>query len=142
MGICFMVVSAGAHYVGDCVGGTIITANSYANDKGGYCDVAQGNCNGETFCVSTDNDGLLNWWSAHLWCQANGGTLARFHNVCPGTNYANNNNRGTCANLTATMDPASQNSVWVLEASYVPNALKGSVSSANKAGRLKAICEN
>ena len=83
------------------MGGTIITANSYANDQGGYCDPAQNNCNGETFCVSSDNGGNLNWWSAFLWCQTNNGTLASFYEVCPGTRLSvDTTTRGYCANLT------------------------------------------
>jgi len=97
MGICLWAgVSCAEGYSGPCVGGTIITANSYTHDVGGYCDEEQGNCNGYTFCVS---NGAMTWWSGHLWCKANGGRLADFEIMCPGSPTSIDEARGACANL-------------------------------------------
>jgi hypothetical protein len=68
-------------------GGTIITANSYGNDKGGQCNDPSDpnltkNCNGKRFCWGL---GSQNWWSAYTWCESIGGRLASFESVCPGT---------------------------------------------------------
>ena len=67
-------------------GGTIITANSYGNDKGGLCNdpndtTKTNNCNGMRFCWGPER---VNWWSAFTWCESIGGKIARFENVCPG----------------------------------------------------------
>ena len=55
-------------------GGTIITANSYGNDKGGLCndpsnsDLSQ-NCNGKRFCM---NAYYISIWNNLTWCDAIG----------------------------------------------------------------------
>ena len=79
-------------------GGTIITANSYGNDKGGLCNDPSNpdltnNCNGKRFCRGGN---LMNWWSSFTWCESIGGQLASFENACPGTQPLS---RITCANI-------------------------------------------
>ena len=143
MGICFVAASAGAHYEGDCVGGTIITANSYANDKGGYCDVAQGNCNGDTFCLSTVNGGYLTWWSAHLWCESNGGRLASFYEVCPGVSIGRNGTDGACPNMTKAFKDGW---FYVLETENKSISFSifsnGNISANHKHSGARALCVN
>ena len=80
-------------------GGTIITANSYGNDKsGGLChdpsdpNVTQ-NCNGKRFCK---NGNVQNWWTSFVWCNEIGGRLASFESVCPGVQTFNS---GACPNI-------------------------------------------
>ena len=89
--------------------GTIITANSYGNDKsGGLChdpsdpNVTQ-NCNGKRFCRSGNT---MNWWSGFTWCESIGGKLASFEHACPGNQTINS---GTCANLKGT----ESNWIWI-----------------------------
>jgi len=88
-----------------CVGGQEITANKYGvvdgvnQDKGGYCLADGSNCNGQTFCVSNQN---INWWSAVLWCQSNGGTLADLETLCPGIRSTGDNpSADACPNFTS-----------------------------------------
>ena len=86
-------------------GGTIIKANEYGNDKGGYCNdptndeiTEKDNCNGMEFCMSNN---VMNWWSAFTWCESIGGQHATFAHMCPTTKpYQNRTTRGYCANLT------------------------------------------
>ena len=82
-------------------GGTIITANSYGNDKGGLCNDPSDpnlddNCNGKSFCHGSKK---INWWSAFTWCESLGGRLANFSNACPGVQIRPNNTAGICANV-------------------------------------------
>ena len=85
-------------------GGTIITANSYGNDKGGYCNDPNNteltnNCNGKRFCRSGN---AMNWWSSFTWCESIGGKLASFESMCPGVQIASQwKVYGACPNLTA-----------------------------------------
>ena len=71
-------------------GGTIITANSYGNDKsGGLCHDPNNpeltnNCNGMRFCQGP----TMNWWSSFTWCESIGGKLVSFEHLCPGTQTA------------------------------------------------------
>ena len=79
-------------------GGTIITANSYGNDKGGLCNDPSdpnltNNCNGKRFCRGRQ---IKTWWSAFTWCEAIGGKLISFSSLCPGNQTINS---GTCANV-------------------------------------------
>ena len=53
-------------------------------------------CNGKTFCQSNRT---MNWWSAVLWCRANGRELAHFSDACP--NWSADNN--TCPNLSGKL---------------------------------------
>ena len=105
--VCLLAQSALAEWGANCTnnGGTIITANSYGNDKsGGLChdpsdsNVTQ-NCNGKIFCESNE---AMNWWSAFTWCEAIGGRLASFESMCPGIIRTPNDTIGACPNLKAT----------------------------------------
>ena len=87
--LALVTTSAHANFWDNCTanGGTIITANSYGNDKGGLCNDPNDaslskNCNGKSFCRSKDN---MNWWSAFTWCESVGGKLASFESMCPDT---------------------------------------------------------
>ena len=89
-------------------GGTIITANSYGNDKGGLCNdpndtTLSNNCNGKKFCASGKT---MNWWSAFTWCTSIGGQLTSFESACPGEQMRNDwSYAGICANLVGTALP-------------------------------------
>ena len=60
-----------------CNGGTFI-ASRKATDSGCNSTI----CNEKTLCVS---DNGMNWWSAMVWCKANGMQLVDFDNLCPKT---------------------------------------------------------
>ena len=84
-------VSVQADFWDNCTayGGTIITANSYGNDKGGLCNDPSNpeltnNCNGKRFCQGP----RMNWWSSFTWCESIGGKLVAFEHLCPGTQTA------------------------------------------------------
>ena len=125
-------------------GGTMITANSYGNDKGGYCNDSNdssvtNNCNGKRFCVSGN---AMNWWSTFTWCEAVGGHIVSFESACPNTQALYYTAAGFCANLTGALNAG----VWgnILTASGVPYTFQpnGSISRevANRNGG-RAFCE-
>ena len=87
--------------------GTIVTANSYGNDKGGLCNDPNNsnltnNCNGKKFCISPI---APNWWSAFTWCESIGAKLASLVGVCPGVQQVNG---VPCANLASV----SNETLW------------------------------
>lgn len=70
------------------------------------CDAAHGGeiitaKNGATFCKSLQ---LMNWLSAHTWCNAIGGKLAEHSSICPVVNGTN------CPNMKIY---TSGGNVWV-----------------------------
>ena len=92
--LALVATSAQADFWDNCTanGGTIITANSYGNDKGGLCNDPSNpnltnNCNGKRFCMSGKG---MNWWSAFTWCEAIGGKLANLSNMCPSAQQTSN----------------------------------------------------
>ena len=103
-----LATTAQADFWDNCTayGGTIITANSYGNDKGGDCNdpndtTKTNNCNGMRFCMGSKG---MNWWSAFTWCEAIGGKLASFSSACPGTqNYSSYTTR-VCGNVIKIID--------------------------------------
>ena len=100
-----LATTAQADFWSNCTtyGGTIITANKYGADKGGYCNDPNdtnltNNCNGKRFCIGGKK---MNWWSAFTWCEAIGGKLASFTSMCPNTQaISSNTTDGECPNLT------------------------------------------
>ena len=99
--------SAVADFATNCTnnGGTMITANSYGNDKGGQCNDPNdsnltNNCNGKRFCRSGKQ---MNWWSAFTWCEAIGGQQASFASMCPGTQTVDG---ASCSNLKGVITHA------------------------------------
>ena len=101
--LALVTTSAHANFWDNCTaaGGTIITANSYGNDKGGYCNdpnnsSLSNNCNGKKFCRTYSR---LNWWAAFTWCEAIGGKLASVESMCPSAQIQDNTR---CANLAKT----------------------------------------
>ena len=100
--LALMATTAQADFWDNCTayGGTIITANSYGNDKGGLCNdpndsTKTNNCNGKRFCLRSGSP-TTNWWSTFTWCEAIGGKLTSFESMCPGTQPINGH---TCANV-------------------------------------------
>jgi len=97
-----LAFSAPAMAEKECVGGTLVTANKYGTvngvnqDRFGNCKSDGSNCNGKTFCVS---DGNMKWWSAFLWCESNGRTVAKWEDMCPDTPIGADYHPGACANL-------------------------------------------
>jgi hypothetical protein len=132
-------------------GGTIITANSYGNDKsGGLCNDPSNpnltnNCNGKRFCMSGKG---MNWWSAFTWCEAIGGKQASFTNMCPGIQI---NTGQVCANLkkSGIVDFTWTNMGWSRSNNVPYYALnldtQGNVvdgySPRNRTSALRALCE-
>ena len=134
-------------YSGECLGGTIMTANSYANDVGGYCDETRGNCNGKTFCWS--NEGMP-WWSCFLWCQANHGTFATQADICPNTATVEDNGTGACANVAGigydgwrsgwVNHPSGPGSAFSPYPGRPTDAIRGRVRSMGKNATLNCFC--
>ena len=98
-----LATTAQADFWDNCTayGGTIITANSYGNDKVGLCNdpndsTKTNNCNGKRFCM---NNKGTNWWSSITWCESIGGKLASFSSLCPGV-IADSSGSGDCPNAT------------------------------------------
>ena len=94
IGLALAATTAQADFWDNCTayGGTIITANSYGNDKGGLCNDPSNpdltnNCNGKKFCIGGNG---MNWWSAFTWCESIGGHLASFAHACPEISQVNN----------------------------------------------------
>ena len=84
-----------------CEGGTIITRNKYTDAKApAGCDETTCPATTKTFCKS---NGTMNWWSALTWCDAQGGNLATFREMCPGVAPASNNVEGACPALQGTV---------------------------------------
>ena len=52
---------------------------------------------GTTFCKSNEK---LNWWSAAVWCKANGLHLATMYEMCP--SWDGNTGSGKCPELQGT----------------------------------------
>ena len=112
--LALVTTSAQADFWDNCTanGGTIITANSYSNDKGGLCNDPSNpnltnNCNGKRFCKS--NNGM-NWWTSFVWCESIGGKLATFSSVCPAIQTNHNPSSGACPNLTNII--ANNTNTW------------------------------
>ena len=141
-----LAISTHAMAEKECVGGTLVTANKYGTvgginqDKGGYCKADGSDCNGKTFCVS---DGNMPWWSYFLWCQANGRTVAKVEDMCPGiSNFTRDTHNGACANLTGI--PITY--VWApLQEPGTPNHFfvygSGVIKANNNTDTNQAICE-
>ena len=116
-------------------GGTIITANSYGNDKGGLCNDPSdtnltNNCNGKRFCLGGNK---MNW-SAFTWCESIGGQLASFESVCPGIQLRENDTQGACPNLTKVSDT---DKIYGWNATKLPNS--NSVGRINiKTGNIRS----
>ena len=124
-------------------GGTIITANSYGNDKGGDCNDPSNpdltnNCNGKRFCKIGQK---INWWSAFTWCDSIGGKLASLESLCPGTQYFS---FADCPNFKGT----GQNYYWTSTGLGTRDAftvsLAGSLGTNNRDANTAsgtALCE-
>ena len=125
-------------------GGTIIKANEYGNDKGGYCNDPNNpdltnNCNGMEFCVSNKT---MNWWSAFTWCESVGGKLASFEHMCPGSQMV----EGACPNLTKVGDTTVySNAGWSTTLAMLVTLSDGRVwngwSPISRRGSAMALCE-
>ena len=94
--LALMATSAQADFWDNCTayGGTIITANSYGNDKGGLCNDPSNpdltnNCNGKRFCQHHVGMGA-SWWSCFTWCESIGGKFASLDSLCPNSQTAPN----------------------------------------------------
>ena len=114
--LAFISETAHADFWDNCTatnGGTIITANSYGNDKGGLCNdpndtTLTNNCNGKRFCLSSK---AMNLWSAFTWCEAIGGQLASFESMCPNTQPAVNSG-GVCPNIKGIVQKVWTSTGW------------------------------
>ena len=74
-----------------CIIGLLSLASAYAKCDGGT-EVT--NRVGTTFCRSNKE---MNWWSAAIWCKANGRTLATMYEMCP--SWDGNIGEGRCSEL-------------------------------------------
>ena len=115
-------------------GGTIITANSYGNDKGGLCNDPNNpnltnNCNGKRFCKGGNT---MNWWSSFTWCEAIGGHLASFATVCPG---AQTHTSGNCPNVKGINSGLGRTSTgWQGNATFYVNLASGAYEANDSYG--------
>ena len=139
--VCAVLMGTGSSttMAAECVGGTLITANSASHD-GVDCGENNMFCNGHTFCKSNN---IMNWWSAFTWCKSNGRNLASFAMACPEKPTSNNYVTGACPNLQGV----SSGWVWTNLASGSHNAFNvnsssGAVSSVNsRFTNDAALCE-
>ena len=149
IGLALAATTARADFWDNCTayGGTIITANSYGNDKGGLCNdpndtTKTNNCNGKRFCASTRP---MNWWSAFTWCESIGGQLASIESMCPGTQSAVPN---TCPNVKGISSHRGCSSSglgtdWLLNVDFSSGSLQnnsGGKSFRNQTS-FNPICE-
>ncbi len=74
LGLIVLSTTGAFAYSGECVGGKKIT------------------CVNGTYCLS---DFAMTWWSAHSWCQSNGGTLITLQDLEDATTKAYTNCVGT-----------------------------------------------
>ena len=142
-----LATTAQADFWDNCTayGGTIITANSYGNDKsGGLCNDPSNpeltnNCNGKRFCMSGNK---MNWWSSFTWCESIGGRLASFFSMSPG---AQTTPSGTCANLKSTGSStyAWSNTLWQTAKPFRINLSTGKIAwdDTTWADHNVAFCE-
>ena len=132
-------------------GGTIITANSYGNDKGGLCNdpndtTKTNNCNGKRFCVGSMK---MNWWSAFTWCESIGGKLAGFESACPGVQTQPSTETGACPNFKGIGNYTWNwlNSGWERDKAFYVNPssgallISGSSRYRNTGNYIQALCE-
>ena len=129
-------------------GGTIVTANSYGNDKGGKCHDPNDpnlttNCNGKRFCRGGTQ---MNWWSAFNWCDSIGGQLTRLESICPAI-HPDSGGYDECPNARAIVTDNNRN--WTSagwgtnRALYVFLGDWGCVdnNSAGRTGTHTPLCE-
>ena len=130
-------------------GGTIIQANKYGADQGGLCNNPSdpnltNNCNGKRFCRG--NNGMT-WWSAFTWCEAIGGQLTSFENLCPGTQIINS---GTCPNMKGSSSGHGWTSQgWGQDTALILNFATGGIETRTRATSkapgggtpMRSICE-
>ena len=131
-------------------GGTIITANSYGDDKsGGLCNAPSDpnltkNCNGKRFCRGANK---VNWWSAFTWCESIGGQLTSFEHICPGVQTIANNVTGACPNAKGiSSDWCWTSTGWKTNYALNVNLASGAVYDWGSSGRSRlstyfALCE-
>ena len=128
---CALIVSPSVMAYTSCVGGTELTAPTRETNAACF-DSASGidRCNGMTFCKSNRK---MKWWSAILWCQANGGKLATVEHVCPNTEI-----NTACQNRVDT-------SLWINKLDGTANAYTvqwdGYLRSFQRHTELYALCE-
>ena len=141
-----ITTSALADFWTNCTnfGGTIVTANSYGNDKGGLCNDPNdpnlpNNCNGKRFCKSGKQ---MNWWSSFTWCEAIGGKMASFASMCPNTQAASNSGK-YCANIRSLVSHVWIDMGWSRERALAIWAAEGQIGDELKnLGNSKApLCE-
>ena len=78
-----VMISSSTMAYDTCEGGTEIVAYTQATKAQCYDSSTGVNyCNGKKFCKS---NAKLYWWTAVLWCRANGGTLVSYESACPNT---------------------------------------------------------
>ena len=146
-----MATSAQADFWDNCTayGGTIITANSYGNDKGGLCNDPSNpdltnNCNGKRFCMGGNT---MNWWSAFTWCEAIGGKVPSLDSTCPATQPITGQ---SCPNLKAVLlyevwissGPSDSSRAFsVTTSGSLYRASTGTAKQRHISNTTKAICE-
>ena len=145
--LALMATSAQADFWDNCTayGGTIITANSYGNDKGGDCNdpndtTKTNNCNGMRFCLGSKT---MNFWSTFTWCESIGGEPASFDNLCPSCQQA----WGYCPNLKKLLSsrdyyrgntPRNSDSTWLF---ILQNGEIDYAGGITRAAGAKPICQ-
>ena len=96
------------------------------SDKGSIVTIGN-----TTFCKSLAG---MNWWSAYAWCQAMGGELPTWQQICPGASSLTSN--ASCGGswfLGWSKIPADNDFVWIAGRS-------GSNTSVLKTSRKDSSC--
>ncbi len=108
-----------------CVFGVMATTSVFAEPcANGHGVVVTGN-DGKAYCRSKI---VMNWWSAHAWCEAAGMDLIETSKHCSCTGNEKCNEPVSCPNFYATGD---SNVVWTATPSSDASAFTVSLSSGD-----------
>ena len=125
-----------------CEGGTIITRNKYTDANAPTaCTETACPATTKTFCRS---NGMMTWWSALTWCDAQGGNLATFTGMCPGAAPVSNNVEGACPALQGVVGTSQW--AWSgypvgASSALIVNLLSGAVGYYYRDNNACALCE-
>ena len=90
----------------NCTDGCCMRANSSSYD---YETCNKATCLGHIFCKSIDK---MTWWDTFAWCENQGRHLAKFEELCPNIEPAENPLHGACPNLTSVTGSMAANYTW------------------------------
>ena len=85
----------------------------------------------------------MNWWSAAVWCKANGRTLATMYDICPSWNGKAGGNSGF--NVCPEMSGGPSTYVWSSTArstkeAFIVRLSDGHVGYNERQGSFNVLC--